>query len=111
MNQHYFNQPPQQNVELLAPVVTARRPAQGVARTQTQQQQQSQFDQELFQHQAENARYSFNSAVTDTINDQENVRQETRDGLNLRGLYSYSDGYFKRTVHYEADENGYRVVK
>lgn len=95
-------------------MVTARRPAQGVVRTQTQQQpqqQQSQFDQELFQQQAENARYSFTSAVTDTINDQENVRQETRDGLNLRGLYSYSDGYFKRTVHYEADENGYRVIK
>lgn len=39
------------------------------------------------------------------------VRQETRDGLNLAGLYSYSDGFFRRTVHYEADENGYRVTK
>lgn len=26
-------------------------------------------------------------------------------------MYSYSDGFFKRTVHYEADEGGYRVVK
>jgi hypothetical protein len=34
-----------------------------------------------------------------------------RKGLALKGFYSYSDGYFKRTVHYEADQNGYRVVK
>ena len=26
-------------------------------------------------------------------------------------MYSYSDGFVRRTVHYEADENGYRVVK
>ncbi|KAE8738922.1 Cuticle Protein CPR RR Unclassified 25 [Frankliniella occidentalis] len=42
---------------------------------------------------------------------EQQVRQETRDGLNLAGLYSYSDGFFRRTVHYEADENGYRVTK
>lgn len=33
------------------------------------------------------------------------------DGLNLRGMYSYSDGFFRRTVHYAADEGGYRVTK
>ncbi|XP_014249796.1 putative uncharacterized protein DDB_G0294196 [Cimex lectularius] len=66
---------------------------------------------ELFKKQAESAKYSFQSSVADGINDNSQVRQETRDGLKLTGLYSYSDGYFKRTVHYVADENGYRVVK
>ncbi len=33
------------------------------------------------------------------------------DGLALKGVYSYSDGFYKRTVHYVADENGYRVIK
>lgn len=47
----------------------------------------------------------------DTINDHEHVRQETREGLALKGMYSYSDGFFRRTVHYVADEGGYRVVK
>lgn len=47
----------------------------------------------------------------DTINDHEHVRQEVREGLALKGMYSYSDGYFRRTVYYEADEGGYRVVK
>lgn len=26
-------------------------------------------------------------------------------------MYSYSDGFFRRTVHYVADEGGYRVTK
>ena len=39
------------------------------------------------------------------------MRSEQRDGLALKGMYSYSDGFFRRTVHYEADEGGYRVVK
>lgn len=34
-----------------------------------------------------------------------------RDGLSLTGMYSYSDGFFRRTVHYAADEGGYRVTK
>lgn len=29
----------------------------------------------------------------------------------MRGSYSYSDGFFQRTVHYTADEGGYRVTK
>ncbi|RZF34693.1 hypothetical protein LSTR_LSTR002775 [Laodelphax striatellus] len=68
-------------------------------------------EDEIIRHQAENAKYSFSSAVNDGINDQQHIRQETRDGLKLAGLYSYSDGFYKRTIHYEADENGYRVVK
>lgn len=61
--------------------------------------------------QARNAHYSFGTSVDDGINDHSIHRQETREGLALRGMYSYSDGFFKRTIHYKADENGYRVVK
>nr|XP_018901430.1 PREDICTED: uncharacterized protein LOC109033314 isoform X2 [Bemisia tabaci] len=57
------------------------------------------------------AKYAFNSVVSDTIFDNSHVREEVRDGLKLAGLYSYSDGFYKRTVHYVADENGYRVIK
>lgn len=49
--------------------------------------------------------------MRDTINDHEHVRQEIREGLALKGMYSYSDGFFRRTVYYEADEGGYRVTK
>lgn len=63
------------------------------------------------QEQSKNAHYSFDSSVQDTINGHSHTRQETRDGLSLRGSYSYSDGFFQRTVHYEADEGGYRVTK
>lgn len=61
--------------------------------------------------QAQNAHYSFETMVNDSINDNAISRQETRNGLALKGMYSYSDGFFKRTIHYEADENGYRVVR
>lgn len=61
--------------------------------------------------QAKSAHYTFGTMIDDKINDHSIQRQETRDGLALKGMYSYSDGFFKRTVHYEADENGYRVVK
>lgn len=63
------------------------------------------------EEQAKNAHYTFGTMIDDKINDHSIQRQETRDGLALKGMYSYSDGFFKRTVHYEADENGYRVVK
>lgn len=63
------------------------------------------------QKEAESAHYSFDSSIQDTINDHAITRSETRDGLALTGMYSYSDGFFKRTIHYVADENGYRVVK
>lgn len=62
------------------------------------------------EEQAKLAYYNFGTSVHDTINDHEHVRNEVRDGLKLTGMYSYSDGFFKRTVHYVADENGYRVV-
>ncbi|XP_055320270.1 uncharacterized protein LOC129577379 isoform X2 [Sitodiplosis mosellana] len=65
----------------------------------------------LREKQAKNAYYSFGTSIDDKINDHSIQRSETREGLALRGMYSYSDGYFKRTIHYEADENGYRVVK
>lgn len=69
------------------------------------------LEKERQQEEAKNAHYSFSSSVQDTINDNTIVRSESRDGLALMGMYSYSDGFFKRTVHYQADENGYRVVK
>lgn len=65
---------------------------------------------EELQEQAKSAYYNFETSVHDSINDHSNVRTETREGLALKGMYSYSDGFFKRTVHYEADEDGYRVV-
>nr|CAD7416756.1 unnamed protein product [Timema poppensis] len=65
----------------------------------------------IFRRQAENAKYTFSSSVEDGIMDTSHVRQETRDGLKLNGLYSYSDGFYMRTVHYEADDQGYRVIK
>jgi hypothetical protein len=68
-------------------------------------------EEELFQKQAKNAKYFFDSALNDNIMDNTQIRQEKRDGLELSGLYSYSDGFYKRTVHYEADEHGYRVTK
>lgn len=65
---------------------------------------------EELEEQAKTAYYKFGTSVKDTINDHEHVRQEVRDGLALKGMYSYSDGFFRRTVYYEADEGGYRVV-
>lgn len=63
------------------------------------------------EEEAKGAHYSFSSSVQDSINDHAIQRSETRDGLALKGMYSYSDGFFKRTVHYQADQDGYRVVK
>ncbi|KAJ9586815.1 hypothetical protein L9F63_019601, partial [Diploptera punctata] len=68
-------------------------------------------EQAKFQEQARNAKYSFNSAISDDIMDNTQIREEVRNGLTVNGFYSYSDGFFKRTVHYEADENGFRVKK
>lgn len=66
---------------------------------------------ELERIQNESAQYSFNAHVEDKINDNMIAREETRDGTKVSGMYSYSDGFVMRTVYYEADENGYRVVK
>ncbi|KXJ70014.1 uncharacterized protein LOC109413078 [Aedes albopictus] len=68
-------------------------------------------DESLEEIQAKSAHYSYDSSITDTISDQTVQRQETREGLALKGMYAYSDGFYKREVHYVADDKGYRVVK
>jgi len=68
------------------------------------------MDEDYAEEQAKSAKYAFASAVDDGIMDQSQVRQEVRDGLKVKGSYSYSDGFYKRTIKYEADEGGYRVV-
>lgn len=73
----------------------------------TEKEEERRFREE----QARNAHYTFGTSIDDGINDQSIHRQETRNGLALKGMYSYSDGFFRRTIHYEADEKGYRVVK
>ncbi|XP_060657549.1 larval cuticle protein A3A [Drosophila nasuta] len=65
----------------------------------------------LEKEQNESAQYQFGSQVVDGINDGKIQREETREGTKVTGSYSYNDGFVERTVHYEADENGYRVVK
>lgn len=60
--------------------------------------------------QAAHAVYNFATSIVDGIMDNTQLRSETRDGLKLNGSYSYSDGFFRRTVNYVADEDGYRVV-
>jgi hypothetical protein len=67
--------------------------------------------EEELENQAKSAFYKFGTSVHDTINDSTNVRQEERDGLELTGMYSYSDGFFKRTVYYKAGVGGYQVTK
>lgn len=75
-------------------------------RTTTEPETSEELDE-----QSKSAYYNFGTSVHDTINDHEHIRQEVREGLALKGMYSYSDGFFRRTVHYEADEGGYRVTK
>ncbi|XP_060533711.1 uncharacterized protein LOC132706398 [Cylas formicarius] len=65
---------------------------------------------EFERKQNEAARYEFSSNIDDHISDLTHQRSETREGLAVRGMYSYSDGYYQRTVHYEADQNGYRIT-
>lgn len=67
--------------------------------------------EELERAQNESAQYAFNSKVEDQINDGMIEREEQREGTKVKGSYAYSDGYVMRKVYYEADENGYRVVK
>jgi hypothetical protein len=61
--------------------------------------------------QARSAHYKFSTSIQDRISDLTNVREEVRDGLNVKGSYTSKDGYFERTIHYVADDKGYRVVK
>ncbi|KAF5286197.1 hypothetical protein FQA39_LY16367 [Lamprigera yunnana] len=65
-------------------------------------------DYEIYQNQ--NANYQFSSNIEDHINDLTNQRQEIREGDAVKGSYSYSDGYFKISVNYIADKDGYRVT-
>ncbi|CAD7088315.1 unnamed protein product [Hermetia illucens] len=67
-------------------------------------------DEKLVEEQNRNAHYAFDVAIDDQIRDSGFQRQETRDGVNVKGSYSYNDGFFKRTIEYEADDQGYRVV-
>lgn len=82
---------------------------------------------------ARNASYHFRSDVRDGIKGGQLHREETRRGaqvlweflilfpqhlnggllwcFKVNGSYSYSDGFVLRTVEYQADENGYRVIK
>merc|ERR1712083_750196 len=66
--------------------------------------------EELAKEQKKNAKYSFGYRIQDKIKDGFMERQEEREGLAVRGQYSYSDGYFHHSVTYVADENGYRVT-
>merc|ERR1712172_109314 len=66
--------------------------------------------EELAKEQNKNAKYSFGYRIQDEIKDGFMERQEEREGLAVRGQYSYSDGYFHHSVTYVADENGYRVA-
>lgn len=67
--------------------------------------------EETLRRQAESAVYEFASNVDDRITGNQHRREEVREGLNVEGEYSYSDGYYRHTVRYVADDKGYRIVK
>lgn len=75
----------------------------------TEEEELARLEEERIQNLS--AKYNFGVSVSDDINDGQLEREETRDGTKVTGHYSYSDGFVKRIVHYEADENGYRVTK
>jgi hypothetical protein len=102
LNQHYL----QYVLVLLFALANARVPRSDTASSTPPNYKPNEF--ELEQNRA--ARYEFSSNIEDHINDLMQQRDEVRDGLNVKGSYSYSDGYYKRTVHYEADDKGYRVT-
>jgi hypothetical protein len=60
---------------------------------------------------ARNVRYYFASDVEDQVNDLTQHHDEVREGSKVRGSFSYSDGFLRRKVIYEADENGYRIIR
>uniref|UniRef100_A0A182P9C3 Uncharacterized protein n=1 Tax=Anopheles epiroticus TaxID=199890 RepID=A0A182P9C3_9DIPT len=96
---------------LAAPEPEEKANAEEPAASEEAASQESGSEESLEKIQAKSAQYSYDTSVNDTINDHTIMRQEERNGLSLKGMYSYSDGFFKRTVHYEADDKGYRVVK
>jgi hypothetical protein len=107
----------QRVVNIPQPIITQPLVDQSIVRSVQNRQKLNSFPTakeetlEELEKQANSAYYKFGTSVHDTINDHEHIRQEERNGLALRGLYSYSDGFFRRTVYYEADEGGYRVTK
>ncbi|CAH1107824.1 unnamed protein product [Psylliodes chrysocephalus] len=64
-----------------------------------------------FQQQAKNANYQYASQVDDHINGNYQQKAEVRQGGVVYGKYSYDDGFFWRTVYYQADKNGYVVTR
>lgn len=100
-----------EDIEISEPILEKRRRLPAVRPTSSPSNIDKEELRRINEEQAKSAHYSFDSSINDSINDQAISRAETRDGLLLKGMYSYSDGFFKRTVFYEADENGYRVVK
>ena len=67
-------------------------------------------NEKIAEEQAKSAKYNFALAFDDGIMDSSQVRTESRDGLKVVGSNRYSDGFFKRIVKYEIDEEGYRVI-
>lgn len=57
-----------------------------------------------------NVFYNFETDIDDAIKDGVIQREETRAGSQVTGSYTYSDGFFRHTVSYIADEGGYRVI-
>lgn len=78
-------------------------PQQQPARRVPVQHEETEEERLLREEQARNAHYSFGTSIDDKINDHSIQREEVREGLALRGMYSYSDGFFHRTVHYEGN--------
>ncbi|XP_053668417.1 uncharacterized protein LOC128718827 [Anopheles marshallii] len=109
------NSAPQKKFPFTRPRLAAPEPEEKTnaeeAATSEEAASQEASDESLEKIQAKSAQYAYDTSVNDTINDHTIMRQEERNGLALKGMYSYSDGFFKRTVHYEADDKGYRVVK
>lgn len=60
---------------------------------------------------AKRAKYYFSADVDDGISDLSQHRYEMRNGLDVKGYFSYSDGYQLRKVSYVADSDGYRIVR
>ncbi|XP_047106139.1 formin-like protein 14 [Schistocerca piceifrons] len=110
---HRFSQERSTPKPLPAPVVLPQQPVRKITPDVVIRSGDTKADaalEEERRRQAESARYSFGSSLQDSINDNTQSRQETREGLKTIGQYSYSDGFLRRTVHYEADDKGYRVT-
>ncbi|CAG0883789.1 unnamed protein product [Darwinula stevensoni] len=54
--------------------------------------------------------YDFGFKIRDGVKGASQEHQETKDGDGVKGSYSYEDGNIRRTVHYVADKDGFRVT-